>query len=319
MTTFNSEVILGTISYLGPATRHRDARIDMHKMQVDWLGEITGRMIAEGKGQPLPYFRVEQCWDQQLRTNLEPSFPVTSINLTMPVPPGAARNVLLYELYNSDASWLICMDDDHMMFDHYNCHELFWDLGSPAGIKLAKDRCLVVPVPTYWEGYKQQVADWGKAETYWFLKRARIWGYLPIVAIPNLVKFGYDPIWFEAGWNSKAPEDLKFEIDWVAKGGSLFQCYMWPARSCGDMTKSSVFKSDDERLDRVKYIHSDWAPSYLKSIFPRNPALWTESGFKQRKNPVKFREMPRSFSYTLLPSDLPNEEEKKRHVRRKKS
>ena len=320
MTTYGSEVLLGTISCLADTTMRLDERVAMHRRQLDFLETITKRMREEHGCNPLPYFRVEQGWDEHREEVLKTTLDLRSIKYPNPISPGSARNALLRILYESDADWLVCMDDDHSLYEHYNGYELIWDLAATKLLECASKRYLIVPVPAYWEGFKGEVAKWGKAETHWFLKKSRIYGYLPFCAIPNLVKYGYKPIWFHENHNlsdvNSIPEDLCFTYDWIADGGRLLQCYMWAARSCGNMIHSSIFESDTQRLDKVKAIHERWAPKYLKEKFPRNPRLWTEEGFKKNRNPSLVESIPRTWKYQLKETDMPSAEEIRKHRRK---
>lgn len=320
MVDYKSNVLLGTISCLDDSTPNLESRIQMHRKQLDYFEGMSERMQSEHGVGPLPYFRIEQGWSKSRSLELSTVLPIHSVCENKPISPGKARNRLLSILYDSNADWLICTDDDHILYDHYNAHELFWELGYSKMKKCAENRYLILPVPSYWEGYKDAVYSWGRYEIAWMFKKTRIWGYLPFCAIPNLVKYGYQPIWFHEGMPGaieSVPEDLAFTFDWVVAGGRVLQCWMWGARSCGRMQDSSIFKTEKHRIDAITHIHKKWAPEYLKTKYPRNPALWSEESFKRRKNPTLNLEIQRYWNYTSVPDDLPlTAQEKARHKRR---
>lgn len=289
MNSYNSSILLGTISCLADTTLHLDTRVLMHSRQLRFLESITQKMVESYGVNPLPYFRVEQGWTEERESVLSTSLDIHSIKFANPVPPGAARNELLKVLYESDADWLVCMDDDHALYEKFDGHELLWELDSPEFIELAKQGYMIMAFPAYWDGYMKEVEAWGKANTHWLLKRTKHPGAMPFACIPNIVKWGKKPIWFDSETNAskegEPPEDLKFMIDWIANGGRWVECLTMVGKSCGALDSSSIFTSRDARSSRDAVYVQQWTVQYLKKKFPRNPALWSRKEFLKRKNP----------------------------------
>lgn len=289
MNSYNSSIILGTISCLADTTLHLDKRVLMHSRQLRFLETITQKMVEAYEVSPLPYFRVEQGWTSERESLLDTSLDLHSIKFDKPIPPGAARNELLRVLYESDADWLVCMDDDHALYEKFDGHELLWELDSSEFIELAKQGYMIMSFPAYWDGYMKEVESWGKAETHWLLKRTIHPGAMPFACIPNIVKYGRKPIWFDsetsASGENDAPEDLKFMLDWIANKGRWVECWNMIGKSCGAMEDSSIFESPEARNKRDQGIQTNWTEQYLKKKFPRNPALWSRKEFLKRKNP----------------------------------
>lgn len=291
-------VITGVISCLADDTMCLVDRMTMHKKQLQFLENANAMMMSKYGENPLPLFRVEQGWNTAREEALQTTLPLTSIKYEKPIPPGAARNQLLKVLYESDADWLVCMDDDHALYPKFCGHELLWELTSPEFMTLAREGYMIMAFPAYWDGYMREVNAWGKQNTHWLLKKTKHAGAMPFACIPNRVKFGKNPVWFDdvtaAAKEGDPPEDLKFMIDWIADGGRWVECLNMIGKSCGALDKSSIFESKAARSDRdSKYVQA-WTDAYLKAKFPRNPALWTRREFFKRRNAVEPMSIPRS-------------------------
>lgn len=289
MKSYGSSILLGTISCLADSTMCLEDRVEMHRKQLNFLETATKRMQDSYGEKGLPYFRVEQGWSAERRDKLTTSLDLHAIQFEHPIPPGAARNQLLQILYESDADWLVCMDDDHALYEKFEGHELLWELSSPEFLKLGMQGYMIMAFPAYWDGYMKEVTSWGHADTHWLLKKTKHAGAMPFACIPNIVKWGKKPVWFDSETNAskegEPPEDLKFMIDWIANGGRWVECLTMVGKSCGALDKSSIFESKDARSNRDALYVQDWTVSYLKKKFPRNPALWTRKEFFKRKNP----------------------------------
>ena len=301
MESYGSPILMGTISCLADITLFVNDRVQMHRKQLDFLEQTTAKMQNTYGSPRLPYFRVEQGWNAEREELLSTSLDLHSIKHAKPIPPGAARNELLKVLYESDADWLICMDDDHALYEKFNGHELLWELTSPEFMQLAREGYMIMAFPAYWDGYMREVDAWGKAETHWLLKRTKHPGAMPFAAVPNVVKFGKKPVWFDdktqASKEGEPPEDLKFMIDWIANGGRWVECMTMIGKSVGALDKSSIFESKTARSDRDSNYVQAWTVSYLKQRFPRNPALWNRTEFFKRKNPPVTLSIKRQHPY----------------------
>lgn len=291
-------IIMGTISCLADTTQFLEDRVKMHERQLRFLEQVTATMAQKYGEEPIPYFRVEQGWNDERREKLATTLPLTSIPYEKPIPPGAARNQLLKILYESDADWLICMDDDHAIYEKYDGYELLWELSQPQFLKLAQAGYMIMTFPAYWDGYAKEVDAWGHASTDWLLKRTKHPGAMPFACIPNVVKYGKPPVFFDeetaASRAGEIPEDLKFMLDWIINGGQWVECMMMVGKSCGDMNKSSIFTDKTTRVDKAQADRL-WATQYLKQRYPRNPQLWTLTNFLKRRNPTTSLSVPRKY------------------------
>lgn len=292
-----SSIIFGTLSLLGDDTNYLDKRVEMHRRQVEWLDGLQDMMAA--KGLPTyPWYRVEQMWNAEREEILASKYAV-SLKYDHRVKSGAARNILLKQLYESDADWLVMMDDDMGLYDHYAGYELLWNLATEPLIDVAKKAYILMPFPAYWNGFTQEVNRFGKGDTHWLFLRT-IHASLPFACIPNIKKFMNKEVWFDAYTESKlpgdAPEDLKFGIDWlrITKGRWL-ECRNMIGKSFGNLNASSIFATPEERDARVA-TDEDWVKQYLRELYPRNTKLWTKKGFLRMRNPLIRLQVPR-FRY----------------------
>lgn len=300
MNSYKNGVIMGTISCIAPTTMHKESRIKMHRKQLDFIEHIN-QIMADTYGlDPIPYFRVEQGWEPETQQQLTTTVPMTSITYDSPIPPGSARNALLTELYDSDADWLVVMDDDHGVYDHYAGYELLWELSNPTFIEqFCKKLIIIAAYPAYWEPFKEDVAKFGKADTHWWFTTTKHPGCLPFACIPNIYKYTGKKLFFDATTQAskegEVPEDLKFMIDWLKAGGQWYQCRMLIGKSMGDMNDSSIFVDLDNRKQRNNEWVPRWAGQYLKTLYPRNPDLWVYRKFIHRKNPKGTIVVPRQL------------------------
>lgn len=293
----DSKVIMGTISLLADNTNYLEKRVEMHKKQVYFINHINEVMVDKGAS-PLPWYRVEQGWSKEREEYLASPYAISL--KSDPIPAGAARNKILEIFYKTDADWLVCMDDDMGLYDHYDGYELLWNLGSPQFINLAKKGFLITPFPAYWDGYKALVEKWGKADTHWLLTTTRHTA-APFLCIPNCRKYFNVEVMYDdksaCANPGDVPEDLKFWIDWLHKTkGRWVECMNMIGKSMGDLDCSSIFNDPEARAERYKS-DEKWSYEYLKHLYPRNPALWKKSEFFKRKNPALKMEVLRD-AYT---------------------
>lgn len=291
-------IIMGTISCITPTTFNCEYRKKMHKKQLSYLEWMFKDMSERSKEAAFPYIRIEQGWDSATQSALQPSFPHESVSLEKPIPPGAARNILLKRLYQSDADWLICTDDDHCLYDNYLSHEMLWELSEPGFLALAKQGCLITAFPSYWDPYLHKIEKWGKSDKFWWVKTTNR-PTVPFACIPNLKKFGREPLYFYEGDVVRVPEDMKFMIDWVAAGNKWTQCMQFIGKTCGNLSKSSILETSDERKERDDYANYTWATQYLKQKFPRQPELWVKKFYMKRKNPAWNIAIPRKHTHSF--------------------
>jgi len=291
-----SGVVFGTVSYLGDDTRFLEQRVKMHSRQVEWIDEIQAKMQAKG-APALPWWRVEQCWNDERKELLKSSGDyLESLEYTDRIPLGRARNILLEKFYNSDYDWIVMMDDDMGLYDHYDGYEMLWNLAEPRFIELARQAYILMPFPAYWNGFTEEVNKFGKSETHWLFLRT-IHTCTPFACFPNIKKHRGIEVWFdgetECALPGEAPEDLKFGIDWIkATGGRWLECRNMIGKSFGNLNYSSIFPDAAARDARVA-TDGPWVAAYLKTLYPRNPNLWTKKDFLKRKNPFIQLQVPR--------------------------
>lgn len=274
------KVMYGTISYIPPDSAMKSARIVNHRKQLDWLSTLLTKDDL--------YYRVESAWgdDSDYDCLYDVPFEITS----MPVPPaypGANRNFLLKELYESDYDWLVIMDDDRALYPYFNGSLFFTkDLKGPDGDRLAREGTLIEAMSPVAEPFKKQCSSFERRREAWFFSRSCIMGFLQIACIPNLVKYGYEPVYMNGATDCQAgspPEDLQFELDWVlAKHGLACNKNLIVKEFGGD--RQSTLYPNKEHRRMVEASHREWVAGYLKSKNPKIKALWSKRGLNARRN-----------------------------------
>ena len=171
------KVMYGTISYIPPDAERKMMRITNHRKQLDWLSTFLTPDDL--------YYRVESAWgdDSDYDKLYDVPFDITS----MPVPaayPGANRNYLLKELYESDYDWLVIMDDDRALYPYFNGEEFFTkELKGPDGDRLAKEGTLIKTLCPITEPFKKQCVEFAKRREAWFFTKSSPLGFLQIACI----------------------------------------------------------------------------------------------------------------------------------------
>lgn len=206
-----SKLIVGSISYCVSDEETRQVRAAAHRKQLEWLGSLHL--------QDTTYYRVEQAYTDDYRKAIGDIIQVHPIVFDTGIGPAAARNVLLKRLYASTADWLLCLDDDRKLFSHYGASQFIEQLVIGAGTeRLARNGVLVNGVCPERRPFKKLNAEFGLVATQWNLRRATLDGCLQVCCIPNLVKYGYEPVYFNEQTDftkGEPPEDILFEIDWI--------------------------------------------------------------------------------------------------------
>lgn len=275
-----SKVMYGTISYIPPDAKRKQMRITNHRKQLDWLSTF---LTPEDL-----YLRVESAWgdDSDYTKLYDVPFEITS----MPVPaayPGANRNHLLKKLYDSDYDWLVIMDDDRALYPYYNGEEFFTkELKGPDGDRLAKAGTLIKGLHPMIEPFKRQCAEYQHRREAWFITKSSPLGFLQIACIPNLVKYGYQPIFMNGETSCQLgtpPEDVQFELDWLLAAHGLAMNKNLIVKEFGGDRQSSLYE-DKKHRQQVEQYHKQWVSEYLKSKSPRIKALWTKQGLNSRRN-----------------------------------
>jgi hypothetical protein len=234
---------------------------------------------------PFDYYRVESDWCDEARQHL-----TTSLNChSIPVPkhpPGFNRNLLLEKLYNSDADWLVCLDDDRQLYPMYGGDNFFKDLGSPAVIKLAEAGHLITCTPPNFEPFKKDVCSWPYKETHWYMFRETPYGFLQVCFIPNLAKYGYEPIYFDEvsmAQENEIPEDAEFQVDWLVSRHPVYICTTLYNKALDNYVQSSIYKSG-----RFRYMTNkgriDTLNRYIKQEMKYHPEVTDLISLSKRRN-----------------------------------
>lgn len=275
-----SRVMFGTISYIPPDNKRKAQRITNHRKQLDWLSTFLTPDDL--------YYRVESAWgdDHDYDCLRDVPFNVTSIKVPAAYP-GANRNELLRRLYESDYDWLVIMDDDRALYPYFNGEEFFTkELKGPDGDRLAKAGVLIKALTPMTEPFKKQCVEFPKRKEAWFLAKSTPSGFLQIACIPNLVKYGYEPVYMNGETDclpGSAPEDVQFELDWLLAKHGLAMNKNVVMKEFGGDNQSSIYENKTHRREAEAF-HKEWIGSYLKSKSPRNPALWTKKELNARRN-----------------------------------
>lgn len=291
--------MVGTISYLPEDSDRTPKRIEFHRNQLRWL---------ENLNLEFPYYRVESAWCEEAKNQLTTMLPLTSISVDKQ-PPGANRNLLLERLYGSDLDWLVCLDDDRQLYPMYNGDSFFKDLSTPAVKKLASLGYLITCTPPNFEPFKKDVCAWKYRETHWYMFRETPYGFLQICFIPNLVKYGYKPIYFNGDTTcleGEPPEDVQFELDWLIGKHPIIRNKNLIMQEIGQTNAdlSSIYRDLNHRR-ACEQTHKSWLTTYLKQQLPRKPDLWTRVALNKRMNPNFTTLIPRSEHYQFQGRDFP--------------
>lgn len=298
-----SKLILGSISYCPGDKSKIASRIDSHQQQLAWLESMNLTDYV--------YYRVEQAYTPEfkkaVKTNLDNYLP---IEFNTGIGPAAARNVLLRKLYGSDSDWLVCLDDDRDLYSHYGGTYFIEELNvNPALIELASKAILINGICPARRPFKKWNTDFENemgCEKYWNLRRAQLDGCLQIACIPNLVKYGYKPIYFDETndcMHGKPPEDIQFQLDWCLGKHNVATNMMMIVRDIHpeQCNVSTVYETQELRKE-VMDTHPAAIARYLRLKTKNRFSKLTT--FNDKKNPLKPLAIPRYYPYNLVQSDI---------------
>lgn len=291
-------LILGSISYCVPDTDRQQSRIKTHRDQLRWLESLHLENYT--------YYRVEQAYTPEFKAAVSTSLNLQSLVYDVGIGPAAARNKLLEKLYESDADWLVCMDDDRDLYSHYGANQFIEELNrNPHLMALAKQAVLINGVCPARRPFKKDNTTFGKIATHWNLRKACIDGCLQICCIPNLVKYGYKPIWFDETndcMHGKPPEDIQFELDWLLAKHPISTNLMMVVRDIvpENYEVSTVYATQDLRKE-VMATHPQAIDAYIAQK-TRN-RIRTLSQFNKLKNGFVPQAVPRLLEYIPVQSD----------------
>ena len=292
------KLLLGSISLCLDGDPRNESRIKTHQTQLRWLESVGFKDYI--------YYRVEQKYTPEFREAVSTSLNLESLSFDQGLGPAGARNELLKKLYESDSDWLICMDDDRDLYSHYGANEFLRNLAvNPATIQLAKEGTLIVGVCPARRPFKKNNTEFGKIATHWNLIKGCIDGCLQISCIPNIVKYGHKPIWFDATndcMHGKPPEDIQFELDWILAKHTLASNLMMIVRDIVPETYevSTVYSSQELRKE-VMATHPKAINDYIKA-HTRN-RFTDVNAFNRLRNGFTAKAIPRLEPYTPVQSD----------------
>ena len=300
-----NKVLIGIISYCPTDPVVREARLKLHRMQLDWLESFLADV-------PHVIYRVEQCYDDEFDKVLSSDkLNILSLKYDIALGPSKARNVLLHVLNTSDYDWLVYMDDDRVLYPHYGAESFLTECESnPAMHKLAEQGTLITGVCPAMKPFKKANAEFNKLfpiSDYWNLVKGQLDGFLQIALIPNLNKFGKEPVWFDESIDLKAlqsgsiQEDKMFELAWCRHGNPAAVNQMMIVKDSQITDLSTIYASKEQREQleghgKVKTIE------YIKTI--TNGRCRTVAEFNKRRNMFEKQAVPRLQKYTVKDSDL---------------
>lgn len=294
----NPKLLLGSISLCMGDDPRNESRIMTHQAQLRWLESVGFKDYI--------YYRVEQKYTPEFREAVKTTLNIEPLMFDHGLGPAGARNELLKKLYASQADWLICMDDDRDLYSHYGANDFLRELSiNPATIRLAKEGVLIVGVCPARRPFKKNNTEFGMIETHWNLRRACIDGCLQISCIPNIVKYGYKPVWFDDKNDAMygvIPEDMQFEIDWICERHPMALNLMMIVHDIvpEDKEVSTIYATPEIRQAVIKSREGLIDEYIKKKTHNRIPDLRT---FNRLKNGFKPRAVPRYTPYTPVQSD----------------
>lgn len=293
--------LVATLSYLPDTLRNLDKRISFYKTQLRWL---------ESLGIDFEYIRVESDWGQVAKSDPElvPNLKYSSI-VTGPNPCGCNRSLILDRFYETDYDWLVCLDDDRILYPHYSPRDFLLDLDTAPFQSLAKRGYLIVCLDPIYMPFKKDNYLWKYHETHWRLETENPHGCLQVCFIPNLKKYGYTPIYFDRTTRAQmdeAPEDYKFEIDWLVAKHPIIKCTNLIMKETGQSAgDGSTIYRDLEHRKQVEATQGAWYSRYIRQVLPRRPELWGKKELVRRRNPKFIELIPRSIPYVFSDSEIP--------------
>lgn len=293
--------MVATLSYLPDTLSNLEKRIEFHKEQLRWL---------ESLDIDFEYYRLESDWGDTAKTDLElvPKLSYHPI-VTGPHPCGCNRSLILDVFYETDYDWLICLDDDRSLYPHYSPRDFFLDLDTDPFTNLAKSGYLIVCLDPIYMPFKKDNYLWKYHETHWRLHTEVPHGCLQVCFIPNLKKYGYTPIYFDRETRAQAgeaPEDLKFELDWLLARHPIIKCPNLIMKEIGQAggNGSTIYRDLRDRRE-IESTQKEWYLNYMKEMLPRNPELWKPGALNKRRNPTFTTLVPRSKPYVFKDTELP--------------
>lgn len=298
-------VMLGIISYCPTDPVIREARLKLHRMQLDWLETFLVDV-------PHLIYRVEQCYDDEFTMVLSSDkLRIISMSFDSQLGPSMARNRLLEALYIFKYDWMIYMDDDRVLYPHYGAEQFLTECEfNPAMHKLAEQGTLITGVCPAMKPFKKANADFNKLypiSDYWNLVKGQLDGFLQIALIPNLNKFGKELVWFDEDIDLAAlksgsiQEDVKFELDWCQAGYPAAINQMMIVKDSQITDLSTIYADKNER-EQLEGLGRSKTTEYIKTL--THGRCSTVAEFNRRRNNFEKQAVKRLHEYTVVDSDL---------------
>lgn len=298
-------VMLGIISYCPKDPIIREARLKLHRMQLDWLETFLVDV-------PHLIYRVEQCYDDEFKQKLSSDkLRIISMSFDEQLGPAMARNKLLGALYIFKYDWMIYMDDDRVLYPHYGAERFFTECEFNSAMhKLAEQGILITGVCPAMKPFKKANAEFNKLypiSDYWNLVKGQLDGFLQVALIPNLNKFGKELVWFDedidlaALRNGSMQEDVKFELDWCQTGYPAAVNQMMIVKDSQITDLSTIYADKNER-EQLEGLGKTKTTEYIKAI--THGRCSTVSEFNRRRNNFEKQAVRRLHQYTIVESDL---------------
>lgn len=269
-----SKVIVGIISYFGHTPEVRSRRRKIHNFQLRWFRNAgfdkTEVFVASQNYLPTEYKR-------SYATYLDCEFPNATLK------PGAARNFLLKQFYNSDADWFILADNDSVL-DKRNMGDIISWLKDN---DLADIQCFVpvapnVPGQGAWKQYFEDKSE--QLNAHWIFERGKT--KTSFLFLKNLKKhYGFEQ-YFDEGKLFQSGEDWAFGIDLQIKGYRAMWCRNILLREIGGMKTSGTWKPAGCNLT-----HSDYQPILNTAL----SSVYANHGIQIKNSQLSMREFYKKY------------------------
>ena len=233
-------VLIGQISYL-PNSDRRSQRLAASRIQLDWFKHI------------LPNAQVvsvcQNYADAELPENKYIRYPNG-------IGPAKARNIILWDFYNSDYDWLLLCDDDTIAYDYYDYVSFINDIVENPDKFNGIDAVSALE-PEYHPYKKLNYQDRNNLTHYKFEPRELNSGSATSL-VRNIKKYHGIEIYYPNidASTGEGREDMEFLFDWLKHGLTWYTMDTWIRKSlCFD--KSSVFEYSTKERDKILMVCLD--------------------------------------------------------------
>ena len=269
-----SKVIVGIISYFGHTPEVIKKRRKIHNFQLRWFrNQGFGRdevFVASQHYAPSDYKRT-------YATYLDCQFPNAKLK------PGAARNFLLKQFYNSDADWFILADNDSVLDSRNKGDIISWLRENdqddvPCFVPVAPN----VPGQGAWKGYFEEKSQ--ELDDNWIFERGKT--KTSFMFLKNLKKhYGFEQ-YFDEGELFQSGEDWAFGIDLVIKGRRAMWCRNIILREIGGQKTSGTWKPSGSTMT-----HSDYQPILNQAL----STVYGNYGIQIKNKQLSMREFYKKY------------------------